>query len=288
LGGYLWISQFNNMRKMLLFLSGLVVAVIALAIPLGPAPQGFVANALSCCLPGGTLFSLHMLRHILLLMVAPPLLIAALPEEPVKRFVSNRRVKPWFKKFTSPYVTWIVGVGAMWFWHVPFIYNYMATYGTSLGHLILPRVEVVSLIIAGGMLAWPVLSPVKEQRLHPLKGSAYLFLACVGCSILGMSIAFASTGYFQTAFASQPGPIWGLTQKGDQAIGGLLMWVPGCFIYVAGVMTLIARWAYQLEHPSYNRKPAYTAQEIYDEDGQTEHKKHTNFPPVSTPEIAAG
>src|SRR5690625_2658803 len=81
LAGYIWINRFKNIYKTLMFMGGLIVAEIALAFPLGPAPAGFASNPLSCALPGGTLFSLHMIRHILLLMIAGPLLMAGLPKE---------------------------------------------------------------------------------------------------------------------------------------------------------------------------------------------------------------
>ncbi len=285
-GGYIWISRFNNLRKTFLFVSGLAVAVIALAIPLGPSPKGFIANALSCCLPGGTLFSLHMLRHILLLMVAPPLLVSGLPKEPLKKILSKPHIKPWAKRFSSPYLGWIAGVGAMWFWHVPPIYNYMTTYGTSLGHLVMPEIEIISLLVAGALLSWPILAPLKEYRMHPLKGSLYLFLACTACSALGMSIAFASTGYFYTAFASQPGPIWGVSQKADQIIGGLLMWIPGCIIYVTGVMVLVGRWAYESDRAQGLRgSTSVNKKRVDDQSSLPGIHKPTQMPPAQLPRV---
>jgi cytochrome c oxidase assembly factor CtaG len=260
LTGYIWINKFNNIYKTLLFTSGLIVAEIALAFPLGPTPAGFTSNPLSCALPGGTLFSLHMIRHILLLMIAGPLLVAGLPKDLIQKIISHPHIKSWVKIFSKPVVGWTIGVGSMWFWHMPPVYNYLVTYSSGIGHLILPEVESISLLIAGAMLAWPVVSPIKEYRIHPLKGSLYLFLACAGCSILGMSITFGSVGYFQTAFASQPGPIWGLSQSTDQQLAGLFMWVPGCALYVSGAMALIARWVYQMAHPSYTGETAVNTQ----------------------------
>jgi cytochrome c oxidase assembly factor CtaG len=290
MAGYAWISRKQqNIYKMLLFAGGLIVGEIALALPLGPTPPGFTGSSLSCALPGGTLLSMHMIRHVLLLMLAAPLLVAGLPEEPLRKFVSRSGIKPWAKRLSSPYIGWIAGVGAMWVWHTPFIYNYLVTYGTGLGHIILPRVEIITLLIAGALLAWPVLSSLKEYRIHPLKGCLYLFLACVGCSILGMTITFASTGFFNTAFASQPGPIWGLSQTADQQIAGLFMWVPGCILYVTGAMAMFGRWAYQMEHPS---KPAHHTEPVVNgsatplEKNNTGDKKHSHIPPIRNPKTA--
>lgn len=284
IAGYVWITRFNrSILKTSLFFSGVIIGEIALAIPLGPVPAGYSASAFSCALPGGTLLSLHMVRHVLLLLVSAPLLVAGLPVEPLRQFLSRKHIKPWAKRLSSPYVGGIVGVGTMWFWHVPPVYNYLVTYGAGLGHLMLSIAEVLSLIIAGAMLAWPVLSPLKEYRIHPLKGALYMFLSCVGCSILGMAITFGATGYFQTAFASQPGPIWGLTQKVDQEIAGLFMWVPGCILYVTGAMASIARWVYQLKHPEIKRK-AISAKEKLAEEKQLDDKEPVSLPNIGTRE----
>lgn len=242
IAGYIWMNRFKSVHKTLLFISSMILAEIALALPLGPKPPSFQASALSCCLPGGILLSVHMIRSIMLLMLVPPLFVASLPEEPVRKLLSNNFIEKMVGKLSNPVLTWMVGLGVMWFWHIPPVFNYLTTYGTSLGHTILPEINVISLLIGGMFLAWPILSPLKEYRLSPLKGSLYLFLACTGCSVLGMTIAFASPGFYHTAFSSQPGPIWGLSQKVDQQVGGLLMWVPGCFIYVTGVMVLMVRW----------------------------------------------
>ncbi len=266
-------------------MSGLIVAEIALAFPLGPIPAGFTSNPLSCALPGGTLFSLHMIRHILLLMIAGPLLMAGMPKGLIQKIISHPHIKPLAKIFSKPVVGWIIGVGSMWFWHMPPVYNYLVTYGSSIGHLLLPSVESVSLLIAGALLAWPVVSPIEEYRIHPLKGSLYLFLACAGCSILGMSITFGSVGYFQTAFASQPGPIWGLTQSTDQQLAGLFMWVPGCILYVTGAMALIARWVYQIEHPSYASEMSINKQ-AHAGNRQIKNKKLPDISRVPAPTTA--
>src|SRR5699024_10912088 len=77
MGGFLWVTRFNrSVLKTSLLFSGVIIGEIALAIPLGPTPAGYTANALSCALPGGTLLSLHMICHVLLLLVSAPLLVA--------------------------------------------------------------------------------------------------------------------------------------------------------------------------------------------------------------------
>jgi len=49
---------------------------------------------------------------------------------------------------------------------------------------------------------------------------------------------------YHTVFSSGAASVWGLSQQVDQQLGGLLMWVPGCMIYVSGAMNLLLRWFY--------------------------------------------
>jgi cytochrome c oxidase assembly factor CtaG len=78
--------------------------------------------------------------------------------------------------------------------------------------------------------------------MPPPAGMVYLFTACLGCTILGILIAFAPAGVYLTT--SLPGPLgeWQFAAPTDQRIGGLLMWVPGCLVYASGILGLLARW----------------------------------------------
>ena len=78
----------------------------------------------------------------------------------------------------------------------------------------------------------------------------YLFSACVGCTILGIILTFAPLGVCPVFMhpADRLGILpllqdgWGLSPARDQQLGGLLMWVPPCFVYLCGIFGLLARW----------------------------------------------
>jgi putative membrane protein len=88
------------------------------------------------------------------------------------------------------------------------------------------------------------------QGLSPLAGIGYLVAACFACTLLGIYITFAPASvcpaYMHPADPYGLLPViqdqWGLTARMDQQIGGLLMWVPACLIYLSGVMGLLSRW----------------------------------------------
>ena len=145
---------------------------------------------------------------------------------------------------TSPSVGWSLGVSIMWIWHIPMLCN-AATGMTSVWGF-----QTATLLGAGVAFWWPIYGPSKERHLAPLSGVVYLFAACIGCSLLGIYIAFTPTSVCPI-FLSAADPMgirlflqnsWGMNYARDQQLGGLIMWVPSCMLYVGTVMALMGRW----------------------------------------------
>src|SRR5581483_1484047 len=127
------------------------------------------------------------------------------------------------------------GVSAMWIWHERTLCD-LAT-RTAMGR----ATQIVSLLVLGGLFWWPLFGPKMRQRISPLAAVVYLFCACFACSVLGIMITFAPGGsvcpvYLQPP--NQPAVLnlirndWGFSMAKDQQLGGLLMWIPGCGIYL--------------------------------------------------------
>jgi len=185
-----------------------------------------------------------MVVHVLLLLCVGPLLLLCLPSE--------GNVFPHFFLFLKdhPAVSWLTGVGIMWVWHVPALFN--ATMGTMQGACMgmTHVVEICSLILSGIIFTAPVIHPCRRFRIGALPGVMYLFTACVGCSILGLLVTFAPVGTYQH-FLSPSDEYglnsiiqqqWHISQLKDQQAAGLIMWVPCCLIYVGGGMYLLMHW----------------------------------------------
>ncbi len=208
------------------FISGILLILICL---LAPAPSMLADEP----------FCVHMMRHTILLLVAAPLIALSIP-------VNNGLQRPLLvlsrltARLTFP--AWIIGVGLMWVWHIPSLFNSM--YMTDMGHNTTPMLDRMSIIHACSMLAggflfcWPVVTPYTQFRLPPLKAVLYLSGACVFCSLLGLLITFAPAGTYMQVTAA------------DQQTGGLIMWVPCCFIYLSASMYLLIRWFSQKEELS--------------------------------------
>jgi len=192
-------------------------------------------------LADGYLFSAHMLQHLLLLLVVPALVLLSLPGSTVP---VRSRWKWLGAMFRYPLVTWLLGVGGMWLWHAPALCN------AAVENVWVHRVQYISLVLLGIAFWWPIIGPWRSQRLAPLLGVLYLFSACVGCTILGIIITFAPVSvcsiYQHPVDRLGILPLiqdqWGMTPERDQQLGGLLMWVPACLIYLTGVFGLLARW----------------------------------------------
>ena len=239
-GGYLGLVRGQLMPHSGYFFGGVFLLAITLASPLNRLAHQY-------------LFSAHMAQHMILLLIVPPLLVAGIPERAARRWLPDRSRNI----SVLPVAAWLVGVGIMWFWHVPGMFNAtgqpgiaVCGVGTTTLTASLHDLQNGSLLMAGVLFCWPILSPVREQRLPALSGMAYLFTACVGCSLLGLAITFSSTLLYTTYAATidltGTGYLirqqWGLTPEADQQIGGLLMWVPGCFLYVTAALYLLMRW----------------------------------------------
>ncbi len=208
-------------------LAGLALLFLAL-----DSPISFLAR--------GTLFSAHMLQHLLLVLIVPPLLLLGLPAGGARGPIPG-----WFPPWGShPLVAWFSGVGAMWIWHAPVLCDAAASNG---GVRVL---QTFSLLFLGALFWRPIVSAREEDRLSPLAGIPYLFTACVACSLLGIWITFAPVGvcpvYLDPVDPLGVLPVirngWGLTPAADRQIGGLLMWVPACLIYLGAILLLLGRF----------------------------------------------
>jgi putative membrane protein len=211
----------------------LLVLVLALMSPIGQLADGY-------------LFSAHMLQHLLLVLIVPPLALLGL--EPV---LQARRMGRGGGLFGRPLVAWGLGVGAMWLWHERTLCD--AASQSALVH----RLQELSLLAMGTAFWWPILGPRENSRLEPLPGALYLFTACVACTLLGIFITFSPVEVC-SAYAHPVDRLgvmsllrdgWGFTAQRDQQVGGLLMWVPACLVYGVGILGVLGR-LFREDHPA--------------------------------------
>jgi putative membrane protein len=223
-------NRWRFTRKSPVFLSGIVLMVLATFSPLDYLSKNF-------------LFSAHMIQHILSLLVIPPLLLSGTDSGYLNSLSQKRGFRKVAAVIFHPVFAWLMGVGSMWVSHAPGLMMRMNDMAGAMDF------QTIALLVLGYIFIWPVFTPVRLKKLDPLQSSLYLFLACVGCTALGILITFAPAGLFTSEMTGMDINIvtmirtnWGITMNLDQQIGGLIMWVPACIIYLSYVLITLFRW----------------------------------------------
>ncbi len=204
------------------FGAGLLAIVVALESPL---------DALS-----EQLFAFHMTQHMLLILVAAPLLVLGAPVAPLlwamPELSRRKTVGPWFRRpaavLTRPGVAFAAHSLALWLWHLPAFYQ--AALSTSGVHVL----EHLTFLGTAVLFWWAIVHMTRAV------GVLYLFGLALQSTLLGALLAFSPTPWYTAHQASAPA--WGLTPVQDQQLAGLIMWVPGSSVYLAAALGLLAAW----------------------------------------------
>lgn len=205
------------------FLLGVLVLMVALLSPIHDLGERF-------------LFSFHMLQHMLLMLVFPPLALIGTPPWLLKPFLRNPTVRQAVSFVTRPVAAFLIFNTVLVFWHVPGLYD------LALRERNIHILEHVTFMGAAVLMWWPVLSPMHELPRAPYIGQmAYLFMVPTVSAILGAFITFSESVWYDW-YAEAP-RIWEISAKTDQEIGGLLMWVPGGVVFMASLIIVFLVWA---------------------------------------------
>ncbi|MBL0938722.1 MAG: cytochrome c oxidase assembly protein [Gemmatimonadaceae bacterium] len=182
------------------------------------------------------LFSGHMVQHLILTLIVPPLMVFGTPGwmlRPLLRVPALFRVA---RKFTT--ITWCFTLFnlVLAFWHLPPMYN-MALASHPV-HIL----QHLMFISASVLMWWPLMSPLPElpRAAYPAQ-MLYCFLMVIPMSIISIYIAMADTLLYP-AYAAAP-RIMGITPMQDQQYGGLIMWIPGGVFFYAVMTVVFFKWS---------------------------------------------
>jgi cytochrome c oxidase assembly factor CtaG len=179
------------------------------------------------------LFSAHMVQHLLLATLWPPLVLLSIPEWMARPFF-RRRMSSVFLFLAYPAAAVILFNGDIYLWHIP------ALYDQTLQNEGIHILEHVSFMAFGVLIWWPILSPIRSQRLSYPMQLLYLFLNGMFMMVLGIVFTFAPT-VFYAPYAAAP-RLWGIAATSDQQFGGLVMWYPGNVPYALMFVIAFIRW----------------------------------------------
>jgi putative membrane protein len=186
------------------------------------------------------LFSMHMVQHLLLTLLFPPLLLAGIPPWLLQPLLSPPRVLRAARLLTSPWCAATLFSLSIAVWHLSPFYELMMR-----SHEVHIATHLMFMVTAT-LMWWPIMSPVPElPRMPTGLAMLYLFLVGIPMQIVAALITFADEVLYPW-YAVAP-RTWGLSPLDDQQLGGLLMWIPGNLWIFAAIGLLFFRWAKESE-----------------------------------------
>ena len=212
-----------------LFLGGWLVLTLCLVSPLHEG--------------GERSFTLHMIEHELIMLVATFLLAAAsaggtlawgLPA-PLRRALGGSWKAPLsalWRRLTEPVTATILQALVMWAWHAPALFNRALT--SPVWHV----AQHLSFILAS-LFFWRAMLDVR--RGGALLSALLLFLTSLVEGVLGALMALSSSPWYP-AYAAMGVSGIGLDPASDQQLAGLLMWIPGGLVHGAAALVLLYHW----------------------------------------------
>jgi cytochrome c oxidase assembly factor CtaG len=184
------------------------------------------------------LLSIHMVEHILLMTVAPPLMLLGAPVLAFlhafpQGFVDGARGLFWRRPsmqrlgraLTHPVLCWLVAMLALVGWHVP------AVFALALRSHSWHEVEYACFFVTGLLFWWPVVQPWPSVPRWPRWCvPVYLFLATLPCDALSAFLAFCDRVVY-ASYRTAP-RLFNMSPLQDQQCAGALMWTCATFIYL--------------------------------------------------------
>ncbi len=212
-------------------------ALVALGIAL-VSPLDALASALA---------SAHMVQHVLLLLVAAPLLALSAPSSTLLRgspLAVRRASGRWRRRLgltqgslhalQNPTVVWLLHVATVWFWHAA------VPYGAALENGLLHVLEHVSFLVTGALFWRGIMGARGAGRVSHGYAVLLVFAMAMQSVFLSVLLTFARTPWYSGYAATTT--TWGLEPLADQQLAGVIMWIPAGLVYLAAGLTLMVAW----------------------------------------------
>jgi len=215
------------------FLGGNLALLVAIASPLAAFDD--------------LLLSVHMVQHMILMLVAPPLLLVGEPAIPLLRglptivarrilgpILKSRRLRRLGRRLTHPITCLIVMTTAMLGWHLPGPYQ-LALHSEPW------HVVQHSCFVVGALFYWwPVVQPWPSKPHWPVWTMIpYLLAADVLNTVISAFLVF-SERLIYPYYLTVP-RIDGISAFADQATAGAIMWVPGSLFFLIPAAAIALR-----------------------------------------------
>ena len=230
-------TRSERRRRHFYFYAGIAVVLLALASPLDAYSE--------------QLFWAHMTQHVLLLMVAPPLIVLARPwvrlwrvlplpaRQRLGRSLARGRLSGLRRLggfLGAPLPTFLLFCGVVLIWHVPVLFD--ATLHSESLHAL-----EHTLFFATALMFWKQVidSPPLSAPLSDVGRMAYLVGAMVVMWVLAIVLAIAPHPLY-SAYAHEASRPGGISAIADQQLAAGVMWVPGSIALVLALLFYVHRW----------------------------------------------
>jgi putative membrane protein len=182
------------------------------------------------------LFSAHMVQHLILTLVVPPLLILGTPGWMLRPLLRNAAMFALARRLTSIAACFLIFNTVLAFWHLPPMYNLaLASHPIHIG-------QHLMFIAASVIMWWPLTSMLPELPRAPYPAQMmYCFLLVIPMSVISIYIAMADTLLYP-AYATAP-RVLGISPMEDQQYGGLIMWIPGGVFFYSVMTVVFFKWS---------------------------------------------
>jgi putative membrane protein len=204
------------------FTAGLVVMFLALNGPVHDISDYY-------------LFTGHMVQHLVLTIVTPPLLLIGTPGWMLRPALRIGWVAAVARFVSTPRAAFTIFNLVLAAWHLPPLYNSAMYYHEV--HILQHLMFLVSAVL----MWWPMLSPMPElPRLSYPGQMLYSFVMTLPMTVISIFIVYADHVLYP-AYASAP-RLWGLSPLEDQRLGGLIMWIPGGLFFYLLTSVIFFKW----------------------------------------------
>lgn len=192
------------------------------------------------------LFSAHMVQHLIITLIVPPLWLMGLPTWSFRRVLRSRAVLATMRALTGPLVAFAVYNVVFIGWHFPAAYNWALVNHNA--HIF----QHIMFIAAATLMWWPVVDPVPELvRLQAPTRLLYMAALGIPMSIVSAIITFAEQAMYPWYEAAPR--VFALSAADDQQLGGVIMWVPGMLVFWIAITIVFFRWS-RLEQREEHRE----------------------------------
>lgn len=233
-----WKSAPRPMWRSLCYYAGLLVLFLALESPLDGLD--------------GRLFWVHMLQHLLIIMVAAPLIILgnpalpllkAWPLRPRRRVLKLVTTRSWSHTVVqtvswlgSPWVVAVIFTADLYLWHWSPLFN------LTLQNQGIHDLEHVC-FLASALLLWTQVIDQKavHVRMSYLQRAGYVVVVGAAGNLLAMYFVFVQRPLYSQYATLRPRP-FGMGALFDQQLAGALMWVPVLFVFALAFSVCLYKW----------------------------------------------